>query len=101
VGRVIQPRAGSVAVIRCVRLAPLCGHKEWNRVILASDEGYRLGARATAGRPYKGEAITRMQYDPFLSCWEGQAEGVHQGAERGETGLDRLGVWGREQMEPG
>jgi hypothetical protein len=41
------------------------------------------------------------RYDPLLSCWEGQAEGVDQAAERGETGLDRLRVWERGKVKPG
>jgi len=40
-------------------------------------------------------------YDPLLSCWESQAKGVDQAAERGETGLDRLRVWERDQGKPG
>jgi hypothetical protein len=40
-----------------------------------------------------------------LSSWEHHAEGVDRGAERGETGLDRLDVRQRDpmrdQMEPG
>jgi len=38
---------------------------------------------------------------PHLSCWECQAEGVDQGAERGEAGLDRLDMRERDQVEPG
>src|SRR5260221_14087547 len=41
------------------------------------------------------------RYDPHLSCWERQGEGVDQGAQRGEAGLDRLDVRRREQMQPG
>jgi hypothetical protein len=41
------------------------------------------------------------QIIPLLSCWEHQAEGVDQGAEGGEADLDGLGVWERDQMEPG
>src|SRR5215469_1773574 len=38
---------------------------------------------------------------PLLSCWECQAEGVYQGAKRGEAGVDGLDVRKRDQAEPG
>src|SRR5258708_13845277 len=38
---------------------------------------------------------------PHLSCWERQAEGVNQRAQRGEARLDCLAMRERDQMEPG
>src|SRR5712692_6276442 len=38
---------------------------------------------------------------PHLSCWERHMEGVDEGTERSEAGLDRLDMRRREQMQPG
>src|SRR5260370_27942141 len=38
---------------------------------------------------------------PHLSCWERQAEGVDDGAQRSEARLDGLDVRRREQVQPG
>src|SRR5262249_61542579 len=42
-----------------------------------------------------------MEHYPHLSCWERQAEGVDQGAQRSEARVDGLDVRRREQMQPG
>jgi 23S rRNA (adenine-N6)-dimethyltransferase len=47
---------------------------------------------------------TRAKLDrnnPHLSCRERQAEGVDEGAQGGEAGLDGVGVRGRHASEPG
>src|SRR5262245_12145167 len=41
-----------------------------------------------------------MEQYPHLSCWERQAEGVDQGAQRSEARVDGLDVRRREQMQP-
>src|SRR5260221_10059362 len=40
-------------------------------------------------------------YNPHLSCWERQAEGVDQGTKGGEAGLDGLDVREWDEREPG
>src|SRR5260221_5248405 len=42
-----------------------------------------------------------MEQFPHLSCWERQAEGVDDGAQRSEARLDGLDVRRREQVQPG
>ena len=41
-----------------------------------------------------------LRANPLLSCWERQAEGVDERAERGEAGLDGLRVWERHERQP-
>src|SRR5262249_34684113 len=38
---------------------------------------------------------------PLLSCWESQAEGIDERAQRGEAGLNRLDVREGGETEPG
>jgi hypothetical protein len=38
---------------------------------------------------------------PLLSCWESQAEGIDERAQRREASLDRLDVGERGEVEPG
>src|SRR5258708_14900037 len=42
-----------------------------------------------------------MEQYPHLSCWERQAEGVDDGAQRSEARLDGLDMRRREQVQPG
>src|SRR5262249_46828964 len=55
---------------------------------------------ATQGKVSAHLRVIRSGYNPLLSSWECQAESVHQGAERGEAGLDSLDVRERDQVEP-
>src|SRR5260221_5020207 len=52
-------------------------------------------------RPEPARAWTARVTVAHLSCREGQAEGVDQGAECGEAAVDRLDVRERHQLEPG
>lgn len=46
-------------------------------------------------------SLTRRLLIPLLSCWEGQAEGVDQGSERGKTRLNRCGMGMGDERQPG
>src|SRR5258708_26522086 len=56
-------------------------------------------AHGLAGDVLQRSGATR--YDPHLSCWERQAEGIDQGSERGEASLNAVGLRERHQREPG
>jgi len=55
---------------------------------------YSGKTRASPGAAWMQQSSDMLSPDvvlvPHLSCWERQAEGVDQGTERGEAGLDRL-----------
>ena len=67
-----------------------CSKTPSRTTVIASTPARRPRATLFPGGPlFDAESILWEVHDP-LSCWERQAEGIDERAERGETSLDRL-----------
>src|SRR6516164_9678727 len=79
----------------CARTGLLC------RLSAPKRERSRRAARPVPSLPLFMGGGASATHARLLSCWESQAEGVDQAAERGETSLDRLRVWEWDKGKPG
>jgi hypothetical protein len=77
--------------------------KRHDRLALPAIVSVQIAAFAHSLSAFESDEVVQSgetHMIPHLSCWENQTEGVDEGAEGGKTGLDRLHMRERHEVEP-